>query len=277
MTTTIEKENFSGLNSPQEQHRSGNVNSFLGKSPSVPTAEKAQRGQRWKLDDFEIGKPLGQGKFGRVYLAREKKTKCIVALKVLQKSQLLRANFEHQLRREIEIQSHLRHRNVLRMYGFFYDATKIYLILEFSVGGELYKKLQDKGRFDERSSAKMIVQMPKLFSTVTPKRSFIVTSNQRIFCWERMGKSKLRILAGRSMHLARDAELCAGRSTICRPRSFSAESTTNKLMFGAWASYCMNSLSESHPLRRLPKKRRTSAFCRWISSSRTLSKQMRRT
>jgi aurora kinase, other len=159
MTTAIEKENFSGLNSPQEQHRSGNVDSWLGKSPSIPTAEKAQRGQRWKLDDFEIGKPLGQGKFGRVYLAREKKTKCIVALKVLQKSQLLRAHFEHQLRREIEIQSHLRHQNVLRMYGFFYDATKIYLILEFSVGGELYKKLQDKGRFDERSSAKMIVQM----------------------------------------------------------------------------------------------------------------------
>lgn len=35
-----------------------------------------------QLSDFEIGKPLGRGKFGNVYLAREKETKYIVALKV---------------------------------------------------------------------------------------------------------------------------------------------------------------------------------------------------
>jgi hypothetical protein len=38
--------------------------------------------KRWTLADFEIGKPLGRGKFGDVYLAREKKSKFIVALKV---------------------------------------------------------------------------------------------------------------------------------------------------------------------------------------------------
>ena len=70
---------------------------------------------RWKLDDFDIGRPLGkvriveslglspdtcspQGKFGNVYLAREKASKYIVALKVLFKSQLQKAQVEHQLR-----------------------------------------------------------------------------------------------------------------------------------------------------------------------------------
>ena len=48
-------------------------------------------GQRWKLDDFDIGRPLGKGKFGNVYFAREKKSKYIVALKVLFKSQLQKA------------------------------------------------------------------------------------------------------------------------------------------------------------------------------------------
>jgi serine/threonine protein kinase len=38
--------------------------------------------QHWTLNDFDIGKPLGRGKFGRVYLAREKQTKFVVALKV---------------------------------------------------------------------------------------------------------------------------------------------------------------------------------------------------
>jgi serine/threonine protein kinase len=117
---------------------------------------RAQKGKQWCLNDFEIGKPLGQGKFGSVYLAREKASKYIVAIKVLHKSQLQKAGVEHQLRREIEIQSHLRNRNILRMYGYFFDAKRIYLILEYSPGGELYKKLTQKGRFSEKISAKYI-------------------------------------------------------------------------------------------------------------------------
>lgn len=128
------------------------------------TAEAARKGKQWTLDDFEIGKPLGRGKFGSVYLAREKRTKYIVAIKVLQKSQLLKAGVEHQLRREIEIQSHLRNRNILRMYGYFYDSKRIYLILEYSPGGELYKKLTAKGRFSERTSARYISDLSQALS-----------------------------------------------------------------------------------------------------------------
>ena len=79
----------------------------------------------WSLNDFEIGGPLGNGKFGKVYLAREKQTHFIVAIKVLEKSQIRENKTEHQLRREIEIQSHLHHPNILRMYGFFYDKKRI--------------------------------------------------------------------------------------------------------------------------------------------------------
>lgn len=43
---------------------------------------------------------------------------------MLFKSQLAQSNVEHQLRREIEIQSHLRHVNILRLYGYFYDKVR---------------------------------------------------------------------------------------------------------------------------------------------------------
>ncbi|XP_020593719.1 serine/threonine-protein kinase Aurora-1 isoform X2 [Phalaenopsis equestris] len=98
--------------------------------------------KRWALSDFEIGKPLGRGKFGHVFLAREKKSNHVVAIKVLFKSQLKQSQVEHQLRREVEIQSHLRHTNILRLYGYFYDQTRVYLILEHAAKGELYKELQ---------------------------------------------------------------------------------------------------------------------------------------
>lgn len=69
----------------------------------------------WNLSNFDIGRPLGRGKFGNVYLAREKDTKFVVALKVMFKKQIHLNNVEHQVRREIEIQSHLRHPNILRL------------------------------------------------------------------------------------------------------------------------------------------------------------------
>ncbi|XP_071502360.1 aurora kinase C-like [Diadema antillarum] len=113
----------------------------------------------WTLKDFDIGRPLGKGKFGNVYLAREKQTKYIVALKVLFKSQLQKSQVEHQLRREIEIQAHLRHPNILRLFGYFYDETRVYLILEFAPRGELYKELQRAGRFNEQRTATYIRQL----------------------------------------------------------------------------------------------------------------------
>jgi hypothetical protein len=91
---------------------------------SGAAAEGGSKQKRWNLADFDIGKPLGRGKFGNVYLAREKSSKYIVALKVLFKTQLQQSHVEHQLRREIEIQSHLRHPNILRLYGYFYDQVK---------------------------------------------------------------------------------------------------------------------------------------------------------
>jgi serine/threonine protein kinase len=64
--------------------------------------------RRWNLNDFDVGRALGKGKFGRVYLAREKNSNYVVALKVLYKHELAENRVEKQLRREIEIQSHLR-------------------------------------------------------------------------------------------------------------------------------------------------------------------------
>jgi aurora kinase len=126
-------------------------------------ADLASKGKLWALKDFEIGKPLGKGQFGSVYLAREKRTKYIVALKCLKKSQLLQTGVEYQLRREIEIQSQLRHDNILRMYGYFYDSKRVYLILEYSPGGEIYKRLKRKGHFCETVAARYISDLANAF------------------------------------------------------------------------------------------------------------------
>ncbi|XP_030585466.1 aurora kinase A [Archocentrus centrarchus] len=129
------------------------------KPPKNDHAQTSASKKRWSLENFDIGRPLGKGKFGNVYLARERQTKFILALKVLFKQQLEKAGVEHQLRREVEIQSHLRHPNILRLYGYFHDASRVYLILEFAPRGELYSELQRCGHFPEDRSATYIMEL----------------------------------------------------------------------------------------------------------------------
>lgn len=131
------------------------------KTENAPETAQSKRDTPWHLSNFDIGRPLGRGKFGNVYLAREKNTKFVVALKVMFKKQIHMNNVEHQVRREIEIQSHLRHPNILRLYGFFHDAARIYLILEYAPKGALYKELQSQPnkRFDEKRTAGYILSL----------------------------------------------------------------------------------------------------------------------
>lgn len=136
-----------------------NILHDVGNNNSTDSDQISKQKKKWSLENFEIGKPLGKGKFGNVYLARERDSKFIVALKVLFKSQLQKAQVEHQLRREIEIQSHLRHPNILRLYGYFYDDTRVYLILEYAPRGELYKELQKNQRFNDARTATYIQEL----------------------------------------------------------------------------------------------------------------------
>ena len=106
-----------------------------------------------QLSDFLIGKKLGSGQFGHVYLAKLKSTQFICAIKVINKKRLLKESLKciNQVRREIEIQSHLHHPNILSIYNFFWDKKNIYLVIEYAMGGELFQILhnEENGRFTE--------------------------------------------------------------------------------------------------------------------------------
>ncbi|KAJ1646169.1 spindle assembly checkpoint kinase [Coemansia asiatica] len=128
-------------------------------SVRVSSMSNGSGNRHWALSDFDIGRVLGKGKFGRAYLAREKNTGFICALKVLFKAELQESKIEKQLRREVEIQTHLRHPHILRLYGYFHDEKRVYLILEYASEGEMYKLLQKQGSFTEQVAAKYIAQM----------------------------------------------------------------------------------------------------------------------
>ncbi len=62
----------------------------------------------WKKSDFDIKEFLGEGVNTRVYKAIERSSNKQVALKIFSKRNIFELNAEHVLRREIEIQFHLK-------------------------------------------------------------------------------------------------------------------------------------------------------------------------
>lgn len=115
--------------------------------------------KQWSLYDFEIGKKLGRGKYGRVYLAKEKKSGYLCALKCMEKQEILQDHAEFQIIREIEIQSNILHPNILALYNYFHDSKRIYLIVEQASKGDLWKSLQKEGRFSELKASNYTAQV----------------------------------------------------------------------------------------------------------------------
>ncbi|KAI0411570.1 kinase-like protein [Xylaria grammica] len=148
--TTTRAKSLVDTGKSNETSRTDRIPATLVTQPAV---------KAFHLGMFEIGKALGKGKFGRVYLAREREHGFICALKVLYKTELQHARVEVQVRREVEIQSNLRHPNILKLYGHFHDSKRIFLILEFAGQGELYKHLRKAQRFPEWKAAQYIAQM----------------------------------------------------------------------------------------------------------------------
>ena len=157
----------------QEENSKSTVLSLTQKTSSQNiTSKKYFVPEEWTLDKFEIGRPLGKGRFGRVYLAREKKNQFICVLKTISMSLVKSSSNIQLIAREVEINAQLNHGNILKMYGYFADKDRFYFILEFASQGDLYGLLnsQPGKRFAEEASSNYIKQMVKALIYLKSKK-----------------------------------------------------------------------------------------------------------
>ena len=92
---------------------------------------------------------LGSGAYGDVYKVRRKNNNDIRALKEINKIYLQEGNSSDEVKNEINILKHIDHPNILKIYEFFEDEKKLYIIMEFCDAGDLAKKMDDYGEFGE--------------------------------------------------------------------------------------------------------------------------------
>lgn len=102
-----------------------------------------------RLDSFRMIKVVGKGSFGKVFLVREIKTAEMFALKVLRKDNIIKRNQVEHTRTERNVLGYVNHPFIVGLKMAFQSKNKLYFVLDYCAGGELFFHLSKVGKFSE--------------------------------------------------------------------------------------------------------------------------------
>ncbi|XP_064487000.1 serine/threonine-protein kinase Sgk1-like isoform X2 [Ornithodoros turicata] len=126
-------------------------------SPGTPTTEPPEKVDlgttekpHVKPSDFEFLKVIGKGSFGKVMLAKHKAEQKLYAVKVLQKKIILKRNERNHIMSERNVLlKNLHHPFLVGLHFSFQTSDKLYFVLDYVNGGELFFHLQRERYFAE--------------------------------------------------------------------------------------------------------------------------------
>ncbi|KAJ0977366.1 hypothetical protein J5N97_012840 [Dioscorea zingiberensis] len=131
----------------------------MAEPSAVPSPQRPPEDRKaLLLGRYEVGKLLGHGSFAKVYHARNARTGESVAIKVLDKEKILKSGLMAHIKREIAILRRVRHPNIVQLYEVMATKAKIYFVMEFVRGGELFARVA-KGRLREDTARKYLQQL----------------------------------------------------------------------------------------------------------------------
>lgn len=102
------------------------------------------------LEAFNIIKVIGKGSFGKVFLVRHKAKRTLHALKVLKKEFIIRKNQVEHTKTERSVLGYIHHPYVVGLTMAFQTHDKLFFVLDYCAGGELFFHLGKLGRFPDQ-------------------------------------------------------------------------------------------------------------------------------
>lgn len=103
-----------------------------------------------KLSEFSILRTLGTGSFGRVVLVKRKsKEDELYAMKMMEKSHVVKTRQVQHTLSEIRIMDAVRFEFLVYLEYFFKDNVYLFLVMPFINGGEMFSHLREMKKFDE--------------------------------------------------------------------------------------------------------------------------------
>ncbi|KAJ0620660.1 putative protein kinase CAMK-CAMKL-CHK1 family [Helianthus annuus] len=126
--------------------------------PEIQHAGDESTSEKTLFGKYEVGRLLGYGAFAKVYHARDVHTEQSFAIKAINKQRIIKGGLAANVKREISIMRRLRHPNIVRLLEVLANKKKIFFVLEFAKGGELFNKVA-KSRFSEDLSRRYFQQL----------------------------------------------------------------------------------------------------------------------
>ncbi|XP_068634302.1 CBL-interacting serine/threonine-protein kinase 4 [Aristolochia californica] len=107
---------------------------------------------------YKLGRLIGQGSFAKVYYAKSVVDGTAFAVKVIDKKKLDETTMVPRVVREVSVMHRTNHPNIIRLHELMASKTKIYLVMEFASGGELFK-LCRRGPMKESAARRYFHQL----------------------------------------------------------------------------------------------------------------------
>lgn len=111
------------------------------------------------MEDFRLLKIVGKGTFGKVFMCEHIPTQKVYAMKCIRKDVVLENDSIQSLKLEKEILYNIVHPFIVGMDYVFQNAQRIFFIMDFIEGGELFRHLVKIRRFPEDQVRFMIAQI----------------------------------------------------------------------------------------------------------------------
>jgi len=107
------------------------------------------KGQTVCLEDFTLLRDIGRGAFGTVLLVRKKSDNEVYAMKILKKKELIQKGQIEHTKTEKMILEHVNHPFIVNLIYCFTTPEKIFFVMKYMRGGELFTHLRREKRFNE--------------------------------------------------------------------------------------------------------------------------------
>jgi serum/glucocorticoid-regulated kinase 3 len=104
------------------------------------------------IEDFELVRVIGKGSFGKVTLVKKKTDKNLYAMKVLAKQNIIKRKQVEHTRTERSVLGKLNHPFIVKLHYAFQTDAKLYFVLDYAAGGELFFHLSRMKKFPEHMS-----------------------------------------------------------------------------------------------------------------------------
>lgn len=160
MGCTVNRNQTSVHSNPKKREEAKHLQTFKI-NPSV----FVQENDRDFSQIYRVGKSIGSGGYGDVRKCTHRESKVQRAVKIFRKDLIPAGQLEvGSLFQEIDIMRTLDHPNIVRVYEYFEDARRIFIVMELCKGGELFTQIVKRNHFTENQAA---IVMKQLFSAVS--------------------------------------------------------------------------------------------------------------